>query len=804
MYSRIRSPFALELYHASKNGDTQKVSELIKRGDVPLDVRFNEYDDEDPDYGVSALYIATKNNHCAVVELLLDAGVDPNLEYLPRKFTALHIAAREDHIDVAKVLIRHGANVNLANANACTPLDYTVNPLLIRLLQEAGAKQEGVTRNQFKLEKSYNLLVDEFRKNNIFTFNYLNPGNCNGLGKEYNFHEYQGRSEEFDFFISFINNLNPETRKELVQQYINPERKGKILKDDESNTYSLNKLLAFMTGIEKTQKTQSKTFYKSIYANWDAENVIACPIGELATNLETCQVMDLETGEYKFITTGDHLIALHLTKEGVLCYDSNHGKGAQLCRNTKELAQALAPSMSAMAVLYIHNVSYGNKNDEFDVLLEKYKDILETQTHLQALLIRYRQGSICRRNTAFILHHHIVNLPRHTLVPEFGYLEKELNNYLAERPLRSSIPTSLELINRKVCSYEMTLLHLACKEGNLELIQRLLAAGADINATTKDGCTPLLYAALLGHVEVVQFLLAAGADINATDKDGSTSLLYAASSGHIEVVQSLLAAGANINATTKDGCTPLLSAASSGHVEVVQSLLAAGANINATTKDGCTPLLYAASLGYVEIAKSLLAAGANINVIAKDGSTPLLYAASWGHVEIAKSLLAAGANINVTAKDGCTPLRYAEYFHHQDIVLLIQQKESVNKIVERSNIVNNDSITVKIRKLFAAYANPPFLSMHWQHHREVARTLTKKLKENPTWDGHQCKSYIDQFIADMQQNNTINAMGIFIGLIHEAYRLINLDRVTHTAYGKTSLIVFPLEEVGVSFKLCKI
>jgi len=81
-----------------------------------------------------------------------------------------------------------------------------------------------------------------------------------------------------------------------------------------------------------------------------------------------------------------------------------------------------------------------------------------------------------------------------------------------------------------------------------------------------------------GHVEMVGFVVAAGADVNqATTSDGTTVLYIASEEGHVDVVRTLLAAGADVNqATTDDGTTPLYMASQKGHVEVVRALLAAG------------------------------------------------------------------------------------------------------------------------------------------------------------------------------------------------------------------------------------
>jgi ankyrin repeat protein len=82
-----------------------------------------------------------------------------------------------------------------------------------------------------------------------------------------------------------------------------------------------------------------------------------------------------------------------------------------------------------------------------------------------------------------------------------------------------------------------------------------------------------------GHREVVEALLAKGADVNAKDDLGMTALILASGLGHREVVQLLLDKGADVNAMSKTGRTALGETIMSGrpHPEIREMLLKAGA-----------------------------------------------------------------------------------------------------------------------------------------------------------------------------------------------------------------------------------
>ena len=60
--------------------------------------------------------------------------------------------------------------------------------------------------------------------------------------------------------------------------------------------------------------------------------------------------------------------------------------------------------------------------------------------------------------------------------------------------------------------------------------------------------TALMWAAFDGQKEIAQMLIDAGADVNAKDADGSTVLMHAVSGGERETVKLLLDAGADVNA----------------------------------------------------------------------------------------------------------------------------------------------------------------------------------------------------------------------------------------------------------------
>lgn len=132
----------------------------------------------------------------------------------------------------------------------------------------------------------------------------------------------------------------------------------------------------------------------------------------------------------------------------------------------------------------------------------------------------------------------------------------------------------------------------------LEMVRRLIAAGADVNAATRDGATPLHWAGRFQFDDAVPLLLKAGARVDARDENGATPLFFSSPVS----ARLLIAAGADPLARDREGNVPL-------HRNANPALLVAGINVRNTA--GLTPLHYAALAGNMESMKWLLTHGAD-------------------------------------------------------------------------------------------------------------------------------------------------------------------------------------------------
>jgi uncharacterized protein len=221
---------------------------------------------------------------------------------------------------------------------------------------------------------------------------------------------------------------------------------------------------------------------------------------------------------------------------------------------------------------------------------------------------------------------------------------------------------------------------------NIDIINALLAKGADLDARTNDGKTALFLCARDGNTVIAKYLMDQGANVNVklstTDGyDGYTPLLYAAQydRGRNPVMMALIEKGADVNVQGRDrGYTAVIYTAWKGNVEILTALLDRGADVNAKTRDGETALMYAAGSGkgYPDAVRVLLAKGADVNAAARgdNGKTALTAAANNGNTEIVKMLLDKGANPNAKMiRGGDTALKLAKKNGHTAVVNLLKQ-----------------------------------------------------------------------------------------------------------------------------------
>ena len=313
------------------------------------------------------------------------------------------------------------------------------------------------------------------------------------------------------------------------------------------------------------------------------------------------------------------------------------------------------------------------------------------------------------------------------------------------------------------------LLREASINGDVDLINRAIANGADVNNKSKSGLTPLYAAATRRNKKAVEVLIRNGADINSRGFGNQTSLHKLAYYGHRDMIEFLINNGADVNAKDESGYTPLYHAADN----IIELLVSNGADINAQDNDGSTPL-HVTSYGIPKAktrARLLIALGADLNAPDNMGSTPLHHAGGWGRTDVAGVLVANGADLSIKNGDNMTPSQYAKSSIWKKVGELLEQVEGRKSVTSLHDACwRGDIEQVKAHILQGADVNardklgrtPLHIAAAFGH-EEIARLLISKRADVNGLDGngrtalHEAAKFGQIDMAELLVNSSADA-----------------------------------------------
>nr|WP_253309278.1 ankyrin repeat domain-containing protein [Rickettsia endosymbiont of Ceutorhynchus assimilis] len=691
MIKQIQSGLDEELLSAVKNGDPNKVDDLVSHG-ASLEVKDSN--------GNTLLHYASQNGHLKVVEYLIEKGaslkaknkdgntpldlaVKENIkEFLKKAQSGLNkellAVVNGDDLNRVKALVSRGASLEAKDNSDNTPLHNACNNghvKVVEYLVEEGASlkvknKDGETPLHVAAQHDSTLEVIEFILNR----------DLSGINDITN----NGRTP----LHLAIQGNKPSTVKLLLNKGANINAKDK----DGKTPLDLAMQEGYTNIVEMIEQVQSDLDEGLLTAVQDGNLNEAEDLVSRNANVNTTDIYSWTPLHWAAFE--DRLeIARFLIKKG---------------------ADINAADKGPYGKKPVHVAIENNSKDIIGFLLSKGVSINDTD----------KQGYTPLHYAAWRGRLEIAEL----LVDKGASINTADASTAGKKPIHVAAENNSKSIIEFLISKGVNVdeadkngwapLHYAAKFDQLEVAKFLIEKGANINAadTSTIGEKPIHVAAENNSKNIIEFLISKGVSVNDTDKDGRTPLYWASWNGRLDVVEYLIGKGADISAKDKDGRNPLdvakghqydnvveylqqaelqlnkqlLTAVQDGDFEKVKDLVSRGAsldaaNIDAQDKDGKTPLHFAAQEGNLDMVQFFLNRGANIKAKDMYGWTPLHFASAYGKFDVVKFFL--DSNINIRAKDryGDTPLHLAAQNNDKSEIVESFLDSDANNINDRTN-----------------------------------------------------------------------------------------------------------------------
>ena len=243
-------------------------------------------------------------------------------------------------------------------------------------------------------------------------------------------------------------------------------------------------------------------------------------------------------------------------------------------------------------------------------------------------------------------------------------------------------------------------------KGRTDNIKFLLAHGANANAVSVKGFTPLFFALRSHEPSAPLALLDAGANSKATLPDGTSVVAAAVANNNVPFAVTAVSRGTDLEQRDSQGRQLIHVAAASGNAELVKMVLSKGVDANAMSvpppappapvqvasagggqklarADGTrpppppaqprTPLIIAAEAGSAPAMKALVEAGAKASIAAPDGTTVALAAAGSGNLDAVKYALQLDPKLDYIGPNHRSIMHFAIANKNPDLAIPVLQ-----------------------------------------------------------------------------------------------------------------------------------
>jgi len=297
-------------------------------------------------------------------------------------------------------------------------------------------------------------------------------------------------------------------------------------------------------------------------------------------------------------------------------------------------------------------------------------------------------------------------------------------------------------------------LMIAASKGLYTEVERLILRGAEADAKTDEGVTPLIYAVTNKKLNAANMLLSYGADPNNKTTNGETPLIlilkevvsleelaYSAVtasmvSNCLEIAESLLRYGADIDFQDNHGATALHYASIYGSFSFTDLLLYYRADIDRKAYDGTTPLMAAVWAGHANVADLLVQNGANMEARDNEGFTPFLIAAQNGDTLLLNYFRTKGVDIYETDPNRWDALSLAIKYNHREAAEMLM-KAGINFKDPGRKVLNYYNIAAKYgrKELFETLEKNNFSDHYKPQINQIELSISSKLNIQDIYSG---------------------------------------------------------------------
>ncbi|XP_065334532.1 uncharacterized protein LOC135935876 [Cloeon dipterum] len=666
---------------------------------------------------IAAGVLAARKNHCEILHLLLQNGVDKDFQ--GDEGSALYLAIWNGDIKCVEVLLKHGAKLAIDEDGE------SWDPLMM-----------AVEENDLDLVK---LLVEE---------------NISGLQRNKETFEINEVESELNVLHLAIQEGFIEIAKFLIEK--SPGLKNVENGDDESllqfsaknGNYEMCQWLIDEGGVDVNTLRRSGD-----PRDWSRNDEDTSDGSSDDEDTSDGSSDDEDTSDGSSDVEDDNICMdyfLLLQKSDINMTDER-GKTALHCAAERGYLERVQELVNAGANIQAvdengwnafhfacSSVRYFDDDDEMNEIHDITVQIIQKLHSTDSQLAKEKTG---RGQTG--LHIHLkfsycsVKVTRF-LVEEIGVdvKAKDNNGCTALRIAVNEAKDSVDYLMEKDIDLEVktkrgrTCLHFAAERGDLDALQTWIELGGDFNVVDEKGMTALHIAAENGHLQFVKkFLVCATEEVqnqdlgegcvgsklkerlNRCDNEGRTALQLAAESGNVDLVKLLLENNADLTHADKVGRTPLHLAAESGNVDLVEWLLKNNADLTQMDMKGKNAIHYAienermlrflnekngdlvkqrTKYGDTTLHLALKRNGGVTEEIAlwiigqvdddvlnaknDSGETPLLLACRNGWCRAAELLLSRNVEVNVSDANGKTAMHYAAEYVNLYLLKLLHEK----------------------------------------------------------------------------------------------------------------------------------